>query len=197
MELRRWKEAATLPVHEDQKFMWRDTTYWARAIGAARSGDLAGARRDAKVLASVVKKENEYERKLGNHTTPGENVMQREVDAWIALGAGKTDAALAALRDAAEREDKEHAEPFVAPAREMLADMLLELKRPTDSLAEYKAVLKDHPNRFDAVYGAAQAAEAAAQHDQAQAFYAQLVKISLPGADRPELQTVKTFPAGH
>jgi hypothetical protein len=188
MELRRWKEAASLTVHDDQKFMWRDNTYWARAIGAARSGDLAGARRDAKTLASVVKQQNEYEKKLGNPVTPGKSVMQQEADAWIAFGAGKTDAALADLRAAADREDKEHAEPFNAPAREMLADMLLQLKRPAESLAAYQAVLKDHPNRFDAVLGAARAAEAASQHDQAEAFYAQLKKISLAGADRPELR---------
>jgi hypothetical protein len=197
MELRRWQEAASLTVHEDQKFIWRDNTYWARAIGAARSGDLAGARRDAKTLASIVRQQNEYEKKLGNPVTPGKNVMQLEADAWIAFGAGKTDAALASLSAAADREDKEHAEPFVAPAREMLADMLLQLKRPAESLAAYQAVLKDHPNRFDAVYGAAQAADAATQHDQAKAFYAQLVGISLPGADRPELQAAKNPNAGH
>jgi hypothetical protein len=188
MELRRWKEAASLAVHDDQKFIWRDNTYWARSIGAARSGDLAAARRDAKTLASVVKQQYAYEKKLGNMVTSGKNVMELEADAWIAFGAGKTDAALADLRAAAEREDKEHAEPFNAPAREMLADMLFQLKRPAESLAAYQSVLKDHPNRFDAVLGAAQAAEAASQHDEAQALYAQLKKISLPGADRPELQ---------
>ena len=79
----------------------------------------------------------------------------------------------------------------------MLADMLLELNRPKEALVEYQAALKDYPNRFDALYGAARAAEAASNHQQAQEFYAQLVKISLPGADRPELQTAKSFSAGH
>jgi tetratricopeptide (TPR) repeat protein len=197
MELHRWKEAAALPVHTDQKFIWQDTTYWARAIGAARSGDLAGAREDAKKLREIMKAQSAHDKELGNPVTPGESVEKREADAWIAFAEKKSDAAIADLRAASEREETGREGPLAGPAREMLADMLLELKRPQEALNEYQRVLKDYPNRFDAVYGAAQAAEAASHHDQAQAFYAQLVKISLPGADRPELQTAKWLSAGH
>jgi tetratricopeptide (TPR) repeat protein len=123
--------------------------------------------------------------------------MQREADAWIALADSKPDAAIADLRAADERERTEREDPYAAPAGEMLADMLLQLKRPQEALNEYQAVLKDYPNRFDAVYGAAQAAEAASHHDLAQVFYSQLALISLPGADRPELQAAKNSSGGH
>jgi hypothetical protein len=196
LELHRWNEAAALPVR-DEDLIWQDTTYWARAIGAARTGDLASARKASEKLAEVTEAQLEHDQKLGNPITPGETVMQREVDAWIAFADAKPDAALAALRAADERERTEREDPYAAPAGEMLADMLLELKRPQEALNEYQAVLKDYPNRFDAVYGAARAANAASHHDLAQVFYSQLVLISLPGADRPELQAVKERSTGH
>ncbi len=71
--------------------------------------------------------------------------------------------AVADLRGAAEFEESDREDPICVPAREMLADLLLELKRPKDALAGYRAVLKDYPNRFDALYGAARASEAAAE----------------------------------
>jgi hypothetical protein len=74
----------------------------------------------------------------------------------------------------------------------MLADMLLELKRPAEALVEYKTDIKNAPNRFDGLLGAAHAAQASGEASIAQSFYAQLVSICSPGADRPELAEVKT-----
>jgi hypothetical protein len=196
VELHRWKEAAALPVR-GEKFIAQDVTYWARALGAAHTGDVAGARQAADKLADVTKAQVEHDQKLGNPTKPGKTVMQQEAEAWIAFADGQSDAALAGLRAAAERERKQREDPYAAPAGEMLADMLLELKRPQQALDEYQTVLKDYPNRFDAVFGAAQAADAASHHDLAQVFYSQLRNISLPGADRPELHAAKNLNAGH
>lgn len=81
---------------------------------------------------------------------------------------------------------------MIIPAREMLADMLAELKRPADALAEYKIVLKNAPNRLDALLGAGRAAEAAGDRSGAQSFYAKLTEVCPPGADRPELAEAKT-----
>jgi tetratricopeptide (TPR) repeat protein len=119
------------------------------------------------------------------------------VDGWIANADGKSDEAIADFRAAAEREETEREEPIAMPAREMLADLFLELKRPTEALAEYKIVLKDYPNRFDALYGAARSAEAAADPRQAREFYSQLVTISAPGADRPELRAARDYVAAN
>ena len=196
VELHRWKEAAALPVH-DEKLIALDVTYWARALGSARTGDVAGARQAADKLAEVTQAQIEHDKKLGNPIKPGKTVMQQEADAWIAFANGQTDAALAGLRAADERERAQREDSYAAPAGEMLADMLLELKRPQEALDEYQKVLKDYPNRFDAVLGAAQAADGASHHDLAQVFYSQLRNISAPGADRPELQAGRNMSNGH
>lgn len=196
IELHRWKEAASLAV-PDEMIMMQDPTYWARAIGSARSGDVSGARQDAQKLAEVMKAQTDHDKAEGNKVTPGASVEQREVDGWIANADGKSDEAIADFRAAAEREETEREEPIAMPAREMLADLFLELKRPTEALAEYKIVLKDYPNRFDALYGAARSAEAAADPRQAREFYSQLVTISAPGADRPELRAARDYVAAN
>ena len=190
IELHRWKEAASLAI-PDERLVMQDPTYWARAIGRARSGDLNGAREDARKLAEVMKAQEDRDKAEGNTVTPGESVEEREVDAWIAYAAGKPDEAIADLRGAAQREETEREDPIAMPAREMLADLFLEINHPSDALTEYQAVLKDYPNRFDALYGAARSAEAAADRQQARKFYAQLVAISAPGADRPELRAAR------
>src|SRR6266403_2432707 len=88
---------------------------------------------------------------------------------------------------------KNGGESVSIPAREMLADMLSERKRPAEALVEYQTDIKNSPNRFDALLGAARAAQAAGDAAVAQSFYAQLASICSPGADRPELAEVKTF----
>ncbi|MGB0034486.1 MAG: tetratricopeptide repeat protein, partial [Candidatus Acidiferrales bacterium] len=67
----------------------------------------------------------------------------------------------------------------------------VELRRPADALVEYKAALKESPNRFDALYGAARAANFAGNAAESREFYAKLVEISNPTADRPELQEAR------
>ena len=96
------------------------------------------------------------------------------------------------MRAIAGKEEAEGDEPLAIPAREMLADMLLEMNQPAQALTEYEADLKFNPNRFDGLYGAAHAAELADKHDQANTYYAQLVKVC-DGAksDRPELSRAR------
>jgi tetratricopeptide (TPR) repeat protein len=77
----------------------------------------------------------------------------------------------------------------------MLADLLLELNRPSEALVEYQAVLKDYPNRFNALYGAAHASKAAGDARAARDYYSKLVAISAPGADRPELGEAREYAA--
>ena len=96
------------------------------------------------------------------------------------------------LRAAADRQDKNGGDSVGIPAREMLADMLLEAKRTADALAEYKVVLKNAPNRFDALLGAGRAAQASGDPVRAQTFYAKLRQMSSAGADRSELAEAKT-----
>lgn len=194
MELHRWKEAAALQdptVRKDQL----DTTRWARAIGAARSGDVAGAELALKQLSESVAERENRARKEG-YAPPKEKATDlREAEAWLAFTKGQPDDALTELRAAARHQEENGGESTVVPAREMLADMLLEMKRPSDALVEYRMVLKNAPNRFDGLLGAARAAQASGDTSGAQSFYAKLTEVCPPGADRPELTEAKTFVA--
>jgi tetratricopeptide (TPR) repeat protein len=114
----------------------------------------------------------------------------------VAYAEGKTDEATRIMRAIADRQDKVGKAEVEIPAREMLADMLLEMNRPKEALAEYDVALKTDPNRFNELSGAAQAAEKLNQKDKASGYYAQLLK-NCQGidSDRPELKKAKTLVA--
>ncbi|MGB7730764.1 MAG: hypothetical protein WBL50_22240 [Candidatus Acidiferrum sp.] len=194
LELHQWKEAANVKVPEIREDE-QDSAHWTRAIGAARSGDVAKAETEVKELAKSVTAREARSRKAGYVVSSEKATDLREAEAWLAYAQGKTEDALAELRAAMAREEKNGGESVIIPAREMLADMLAEAKRPSDALAQYKIVLKNAPNRFDALLGAGRAAEAVGDKSGAQTFYADLMKICGPGADRPELAEAKTVAA--
>ncbi len=189
LELHHWQEAAALPVIAKATSDDRAYTLWAKAIGSARSGDVAGAKKnlagiDALHAAAVAKKKVYADEWTG--------MLQQEASAWVLYGEGKNDEATALLRKVADHEDAVGEEQTSMPAREMLADMLLEMKRPEQALAEYKGALSSNPKRFNGLYGAAQAAEMAGQSSQASEYYAVLVNTCEGGSsDRPELAKAK------
>jgi dipeptidyl aminopeptidase/acylaminoacyl peptidase/tetratricopeptide (TPR) repeat protein len=187
LELHQWKEAASLPVSKLLLEKQGDT-YLARAIGAARIGDLESARSDTKKLVESNAIREDKAKKRGETIPAGKNISQSEAEAWLAYAEGKHEAAIDEMRSAGERESAVGETPVAQPAREMLGDMFLELKRPADALAAYKAALKIWPNRFDSVYGAARAAQSAGNASEARDYFAKLTEISGPGADRPELR---------
>ena len=99
------------------------------------------------------------------------------------------------MHSAADREDSQRLDSFNVRAREMLADMLLEAKRPAESLAEYKAALKTSPGRFNLLLGAGRAAQAVEQNDEARGYFATLLEMCGNSADRPELGEVRALSA--
>jgi tetratricopeptide (TPR) repeat protein len=109
----------------------------------------------------------------------------------VAFAEGHGDEALAELRRAADREDTEGGDSISVPAREMLADLLLELKRPLEAIDAYKAVLASSPHRFDALFGAAQASRAAGDNAAATDYFRQLLGVAAPDAKRPEIAYAK------
>jgi tetratricopeptide (TPR) repeat protein len=191
LELHRWKEAAALPLPASRKH--GDSTVWARAIGAARIGDMSTVEAAVKELTERVAEREKKSQKEGYGGSTEKATDLREAEAWLLFAKGKSDEAIQELRAGADHEDKEGGESIGIPAREMLADMLMELKRPTDALAEYRVVLKNSPNRFDGLLGAARAAQASGATGEAQSFYAQLTQVCGVGADRPELAEAKTY----
>jgi len=190
LELHRWTEAAALPVPE-VRLVAREPAYHARALGKAHLGDVAGARADLEKLKEIWAAEEGEDRKLGYPVSHEKHTSSVEV--WILFAEGKHDEALQEMRAIADRQDSKGIDSLAIPAREMLADMLLELKRPADALAEYKVALKNSPNRFDSLLGAARAAEASGDSSAAQSFYEQLAAVCPAAADRPELAEVKTY----
>lgn len=189
VELHRWSDAAALPVVTKAAAGDRAYTYWARAIGNARSGNLAAAKKDLAEIDAIGKG------KGANNPGYDEDwikMLYDEANAWVLRGDGKNDEAVASLKKAAEHEDSVGEEQTSMPAREILADLLLELNRPAEALVEYRSALKFNPKRFDGLYGAARAAEMSGQTPQAAEYYALLIK-SCEGAssERPELKKAK------
>jgi tetratricopeptide (TPR) repeat protein len=190
-ELHRWKEAADLPIPQVPRES-QESTYRVRAIAAAHLGNVASARQNLQKFAEI---STEEERK-SNHNddkAPNKSVRQLEAEAWIAFAEGKADEAVKMLRSAAGREDADGVDSLAIPAREMLADMLLELKRPAEALTEYKFALKISPNRFDSLYGAAHAAQLVDDSTEATAYFTKLMEISAATADRGELNEAKSY----
>ncbi len=117
-----------------------------------------------------------------------------EVHAWLAFVEKKNDEAVRQMREVADSQDQGGKAEVDIPAREMLAEMLLDLKQPESALAEYEKSLKIDPNRFNGLVGAPQAAALGHQAAKANAYYGQLLKNCDGGkhSERPELQSART-----
>lgn len=189
LEMHSWSDAAALPVISNAEPGDRAYTYWARTIGSARSGDLTAAKKN---LAEIDAIQKDYLARKKKYMADYTETIYQQASAWVLHGEGKDEEALAMLRKVADHEDAVGEEQTSMPAREMLADMLLEMKRPEQALAEYKGDLQFNPKRFDGVYGAAQAAEMAGLASQATEYYVVLVKTCEGGTSvRPELAKAK------
>jgi len=185
LEMRHWNEAAALKLVDGGKPGDWVITYWARSIGAARSGNLSEAHEDLRQMDSIRQKFL-ADKKPDMAEAVGENYD--EAEAWILHAEGSDDKAIELLRKLADKNDKLGDEPSGIPAREMLADLLLDAKRPKQALQEYETDLDLNPNRFNGVYGAGRAAELAGQQEDADKYYALLVQICEGGnSTRPEL----------
>lgn len=179
LERRAWAEAASLVPTASSYPYAEAITYFARALGAAHLGRLAVARESVDSLAAI------HTRLLaGGEAYWAEQVaiQQLGAQAWLELAVGRPDDAVARLREAAQREDateKSAVTPGpLAPARELLGDMLMNLERPQAALAEYRATLVKEPNRFRALDGAMRAATAAGDRSAAAGYAAQIAALT-------------------
>jgi tetratricopeptide (TPR) repeat protein len=190
-----WREAMQLQP-QTTKFLYPEAmTYFARALGAARSGDLIAAEKGAESLASVHKA---LQAQNNTYWANEVEVQRLAVAGWIALARGKTDEALKFMRAAADNEDRSEKHIVtpgrLVPARELLGEMLLELKQPALALKEFEASQVREPNRFRGLYGAASAAEAAGDRPKAAEYFGKLLAMT-KNADgtRPELARAKAY----
>jgi tetratricopeptide (TPR) repeat protein len=191
IEMHDWPTAAALPPMEVAGTVEDSVIYWARAIGSAHLHKPDNVRKDLAAIESI-------HQSLVEKSMFGEAVEsdRKEAQAWQAFAEGKYDDAVEAMRPIADKEDSTGKEPEGIPAREMIADMLMEAKRPQQALAEYQTDLKLNPNRFDALYGAARAAEAAGKQNDATEYYALLLKVcDGSNSTRPELSRARELMA--
>ena len=192
LEMHHWADIASLEPAAGATPDLQSITYWARTIGAAQQGQVEATRRNAERFdaAEEATRKSKYA-----YTLDGPDFPRGEVHAWLAFAEKKNDDALRQMREVADLQDKLGKREVDIPAREMLADMLLTLNRPTEALAEYESALKTDPNRFNGLAGAARAAEMAHQAEKANTYYAQLLKNCNDGknSERPELARARTM----
>jgi Tetratricopeptide repeat len=192
IEMHDWSTAAALPPAEVAGTAEDSTIYWARAIGSAHLRKTDDVRKDLAAIESIHKKLAAAKSEFADAVESD----SKEAQAWLLFAQGKDDDAVAALRVIADKEDSLGDEPEGIPAREMIADMLLEAKHPQQALTEYQTDLKLNPNRFDGLYGAARAAEAAGQQKDAAEYYALLLKVcDGSNSTRPELSRARELVA--
>jgi tetratricopeptide (TPR) repeat protein len=191
LELHRWSDAAQLAPVEGASEWNRSFTYLARAIGSARSGNPDQARKEVAQLEGLQKKfESDKKHDHGEYESVTHDLAIAR--AWLAHANGRHDEAISLLRPLADKEEGEAEASEGIPVHEMIADILMESKRPADALAEYEATLKTDPGRFNALYGAAQAAEQSGKADKAGEYYAELLKnCDGSKSDRAELKRAR------
>lgn len=204
LERHQWKEAAqlTLPPGEltdflMQHFPWAKAhVHFARALGAARNGDTAAARRELDELNDIQRTLAEVK---GDYDWAKQVEIQRQVaSAWLAYADGKQDESLQLLRAAADLDDATEKHPVtpgaVVPAREQLGELLLELKQPAAALQEFKLSFRSTPNRFNGLYGAARAARLAGNQKAARTYYTQVMTLARDADTiRPEIKEAQVF----
>jgi tetratricopeptide (TPR) repeat protein len=185
-----WSEAAALVPRPTPYPYTEALTHLARAIGAAHTGNVGLASASVAALQQIT---DTLTKQHEDYWAEQTDIQRRVATGLLAFAEGRKTEAVAAMRTAAEMEDRTEKSAVtpgpLAPARELLGELLLQLNEPAAALPEFEATLKKEPNRFRAVYGAAKAADLAADRTKAREYYRQLLKIcergDIPG--RPEL----------
>jgi hypothetical protein len=192
-----WKSAAGLEVRPS-KFAYAEAmTHFARALGAARSGNPEAAKADIAKLAELREK---LRAAKDTYWTEQVDIQWQIATAWLLYAEGKYDDALKAMSAAADAEDKTEKHPVTpgvpTPARELYGQMLLERGMPKEALAAFEATLKKEPHRLGATLGAAKAAEKAGDVAKAKQHYAEAVALG-DAADpvRPALAAARAYVA--
>jgi hypothetical protein len=171
-------------------------THFARALGAAQLRQAATIRESVDALQDI---RDRLRQAREDYWAEQVEIQRLAASAWLAQAEGRTGDAIAQMRTAAEREDATEKNAMtpgpLAPARELLGEMLLGNGNAPAALKEFEATMKKEPNRFRAVAGAAKAAAAAGQRAKAAGYYAELLKICAraDAGARPELAEARSF----
>jgi tetratricopeptide (TPR) repeat protein len=191
IERRQWKEALNLQPLANAPPYVQSITYLGRAVAAGHLRDSTSAQDAVKHYDELVETTRKGDKPyFADYMKDSSDV----VHAWAYYASGQTAEAVRLLRSVADTQDKLGKGETALPVREMLADMLLEMQQPQEALVEYETSLRTDPNRFNSLYGAAQASEKTQQKEKAARYYAQLLK-NCDGvrSDRLELAEAKTL----
>jgi tetratricopeptide (TPR) repeat protein len=183
LENKLWKEAAGLKLHSDfpwQKFPWQEAiVHFAKGLGYIHTGNTVGAKTELQKLTRL------YDTLVAQNDAYKANqvlIQMKSLEGWINFKKGNKEATLQLMNEAADLEDKTEKHPVtpceVIPARELLGDMLMEMKLWKDALVAYESDLKKHPNRFNGLCGAAKAAEKLNDRQHAEQYYKQLLSFA-------------------
>jgi tetratricopeptide (TPR) repeat protein len=195
LERQAWNEASTLEPRGGQFPQAEAITFFARALGSARSGDLAAAQQGVdklKELRAALEKANQ------SYWAEQVEIQILAGSAWIAHTKGQEEEALKLMRAAADVEDSSEKhiamENRLYPMRELLGDLLLEQQQPVQALIEYETSLQSTPNRLRGLYGAAKAAEGAKQPEKTAIYFRKLAELTREAdSDRVEVREANAF----
>jgi tetratricopeptide (TPR) repeat protein len=193
LERQDWQGAAQLQPLGTPFPAAEAVTHFARAMGAARSGNFAAAQADIDKLKEL---RTGLEQAQQSYWAEQVEVQILGAQAWVAQGQGNKDEALRFMRAAADLEDgsEKHVamENRLYPMRELLGDMLREQGQPAAALKEYEVSMKNAPNRLRGYYGAAKAAAAAGNQQKAATYMRSLAQLTRDAdSDRTEIREAK------
>lgn len=193
LEMRDWKSASALESIAGAPPQTQTLTYWARTIAAGHLRNAQQARADLVEYDSLMDQVKQGKNAYFAEST-GSRIERGEMLAWLAFADGDVVEAVNSMRQSADLQDQVGQGEVDIPAREMLADILLDEKLPQEALIEYKKALALSPNRFNGLFNAGLAAESAGNKAEAEAYYAALLKSTNNGSQsaRVELDHVKS-----
>ena len=191
-----WAEAARLQPQASSAPYIEAISWFARGLGAARGGMPGGG---SDVQPELQSRIDQLKAGGENYWAEQVTIQKLTVAAWVALAQGKTAEALASMREAADREDRTEKAAIspgpLAPARELLAEMLLQVKQPKEALAEFEKTMAKEPNRFRGVAGAIAAAEQLGDRATAKRLAERLRTVAAKGdtPGRPALAAARAM----
>lgn len=191
LEMHNWNAVLAIPEPANSIASAKYFRFWAQAVAAGRLRDAAIADKAATAATQLA----DAAQKEGSPIGAEIAVSQATIKAWQSFAHQRDEQAFQQISAAADMQDRVGQAEVDIPAREMYADMLFADKRPAESLVQYRTALKLSPNRFNSLYNAGRAAEAAGRVPEAVAFYQQLLKVTNDGAhtQRPEIIYARSF----
>lgn len=154
LEQEKWEEAAELEPRIPDALPWDDFPagevlfYYARGLGAARSGNLEQANSEHEQIKQLVNTLHEQGNDYWGYMS---EALAEAVKAWILYEEGNTEDALVLMSNAADLEDSMDKHPTtpgeVLPVRELYGALLLRENRQEEAMAAFEAALERTPNR--------------------------------------------------